>query len=60
MIILCALAVAVSMTLLTIGRRLMERGRIPSNLTYRVTFVNPHLRVLKPNLTTAGSSIQTC
>ncbi|KAI1706002.1 neurotransmitter-gated ion-channel ligand binding domain-containing protein [Ditylenchus destructor] len=42
-IILCALAVGVSMTFLTIGRRLVEKARIPSNFTYRLMFITPRL-----------------
>lgn len=40
-IILCAISVAFSLLFLTLSRRLVEKGRIPSSFTYRIVFLNP-------------------
>ncbi|CAD5227927.1 unnamed protein product [Bursaphelenchus xylophilus] len=40
-IILCALAVGLSMCLLTMSRKLVERSRVPSQFTYRIMFLLP-------------------
>jgi hypothetical protein len=40
-IVLCALAVGVSMIFLTLSKRLVEKGRVPSTFTYKMVFLSP-------------------
>ncbi|CAD5221732.1 unnamed protein product [Bursaphelenchus okinawaensis] len=40
-IILCAVAVGLSMCFLTMSRKLVERSRVPSQFTYRTMFLQP-------------------
>jgi nicotinic acetylcholine receptor len=39
-IILCAVSVAFSLLFLTLSRRLVEKGRIPSSFTYKLVFLD--------------------
>lgn len=42
-ILLCALAVSVSTTIATLGRKMIENHKAPSNLAYKLTFARPRL-----------------
>jgi hypothetical protein len=43
-ILLCAVAVAISMAFMTASKRYVDNARIPSQLTYRLSLVRPRLK----------------
>lgn len=43
-ILLCAVAVAISMAFMTASKRYVDNARVPSQLTYRLSLVRPRLQ----------------
>uniref|UniRef100_A0A914I7K1 Uncharacterized protein n=1 Tax=Globodera rostochiensis TaxID=31243 RepID=A0A914I7K1_GLORO len=46
-ILLCAIAVAVSMAFMTSSKRYVDNARIPSNFTYRMSLVRPQMHTVR-------------